>query len=436
MRHQFIEKIKESLQNGSFIKITLSNFISNQENKPIIVGNPTKDIKINSSLQKILIRKTIIKREEKLTFVYRHKTNDITKNYSTEEGINKIITFLTKGDSINQEIDNQGFFNQAILFTTEFDLHIKNISKTPSIYSQKPTQKQAISISHDKQKKRVIQTKDKTGNSKKYLQALKITDKTGKVYQNTQDKYKQINQYIEILSVLLKQLPTQKPLQITDMGAGKGYLTFALYDYLKNNLKLKVNTIGVEFRKDLVELCNQIAIESNFENLSFVEGTIEGYKIKEEKDTIEEKTQVLIALHACDTATDDAIFKGIEADAELIVVAPCCHKQIRKEMEAKENKTQNILSPLTSYGVFLERQAEMLTDTMRCLLLNYCGYQTKAVEFISDAHTPKNVLLIATKKESLLESARKEQKLKEFEELKSFFGIKTHYLEKLVLKLN
>jgi hypothetical protein len=428
MLYQFIEKIKESLENDSFIKITLSNFISNQE---------------NSTLKKILIRKTIIKREEKLTFVYRHKTNDITKNYSIEEGIKEVESFLTKEDfnenlEINSLLNKEGFFNQAILFTTNFDLHIKNIDKNAAIHSQKPTQKQALFTLHDKQKKRAIQTKDQKGNSKNYLQALKITDETGKIYKNAQDKYKQINQYIEILSVLLKQLPSQKPLQITDMGAGKGYLTFALYDYLKNNLKLKVNTVGVEFRKDLVELCNQIAEESNFENLSFVEGTIEEYKIKEQKDTTEEKTHVLIALHACDTATDDAIFKGIEADAELIVVAPCCHKQIRKEMQKKEienkdNKKQNILSPLTSYGIFLERQAEMLTDTMRCLLLNYCGYQTKAVEFISDAHTPKNVLLIATKKESFLESTKKAEKLEEFEKLKSFFGIETHYLEKLLL---
>jgi len=436
MLHQFIEKIKESLENDSFIKITLSNFISNQENTPALVGNPTKDITINSTLQKILIRKTIIKREEKLTFVYRHKTNDITKNYSIEEGIKEVITFLTKEGSVNQntEVDNQGFFNQAILFTTDFDLCLKNRSINPTIHSQKPTQKQVLATSHDKQKKRAIQTKDQKGNSKNYLHALKITDETGKVYKNAQDKYKQINQYIEILSVLLKQLPSQKPLQITDMGAGKGYLTFVLYDYLTTILKLNVNTVGVEFRKDLVELCNKIAKESNFENLSFVEATIEEYKIKTEEDK-QPKTQILIALHACDTATDDAIFKGIEADAELIVVAPCCHKQIRKEMEnTKIESTKNILFPITSYGIFLERQAEMLTDTMRCLLLNYCGYQTKVVEFISDAHTPKNVLLIATKKESFLESTKKNEKLNQFEELKSFFGIKTHYLEKLILK--
>ena len=407
MLHQFIEKVKESLEKSNFIKITLSKFISNEE-------NPT--------LKKILVRKTIIKREEKLTFVYRYQTNDITKNYSLLEGIETLITFLTKKN-------DEGFFNQAILFATDFDLHLKNIAKKPSVFSQKSTQKQTVSTSHDKQKKRAIQTKNKKGNTKHYLQALKITDADGKVYKNAQDKYKQINQYIEILSVLLKDLPSEKPLQVTDMGAGKGYLTFALYDYLKNILNIKVNAVGVEFRKDLVELCNEIAKDSDFENLSFVEGTIEDYQIKKE-----EKTQVLIALHACDTATDDAIFKGVEADAELIVVAPCCHKQIRREIEKSRKESQNELSPLTNYGIYLERQAEMLTDTMRCLLLNYCGYQTKAVQFISDAHTPKNVLLIATKKESFLEEVAKAKHLKEFEELKSFFAIEKHYLEQLVLK--
>ena len=427
MIDQFIEKTKESLENESFIKLTLSNLISNQG---------------ESTLKKILIRKTIIKREKKLTFVYRHKTNDITKNYSIEEGIRTIFLFLSKENSEELRNNNkEEFFNQAILFTTSYDLHLKNINKDSTLHSQKPTQKQLLPTSHNKTKQRAILTKDEKGNSKNYLQALRITDLTGKVYANAQDKYKQINQYIEILSVLLKQLPTDKPLQVTDMGAGKGYLTFALYDYLKNILKLNIHTIGVEVRKDLVELCNQIAQEANFEKLSFVEGTIEDYQIKpnETKENIE-KTHILIALHACDTATDDAIFKGIKVGAELIVVAPCCHKQIRKEMEEgrgrkKEiEKPKNQLAPLTKYGIFLERQAEMLTDTMRCLLLNYCGYQTKVVEFISDAHTPKNVLLVAKKGKISLDKRKKDKLMEEFNNLKLFFSVKTHHLEKLLFE--
>ena len=162
-----------------------------------------------------------------------------------------------------------------------------------------------------------------------------ITDDKGNVFKATQDKYIQINHYIEILSSLLKNLPQREILNVVDMGSGKGYLTFALYDYLTNVLNVKTKITGVEFRKDLVILCNSISKKSNFTNLFFEEGTIENFTTT----TID----VLIALHACDTATDDAIAKGIKANANLIVVAPCCHKQIRKQITLnKKQKDLNI----------------------------------------------------------------------------------------------
>ena len=142
-----------------------------------------------------------------------------------------------------------------------------------------------------------------------------ITDAQGNVYKNAQDKYKQINHYIEILSSLLKNLPERAVTNIVDMGAGKGYLTFALYDYRNNVLGKPAQVTGVEFRKDLVELCNDIAKKSGFDDLHFEEGTIENYAPQSE-------INVLIALHACDTATDEAIYQGITANADLIVVAP------------------------------------------------------------------------------------------------------------------
>jgi len=210
------------------------------------------------------------------------------------------------------------------------------------------------------------------------------------------------------------------------MGSGKGYLTFALYDYLHQQLNLKAKVTGVEFRQDLVNLCNDIAKQANFSQLNFVEGTIEDYKVKE--------INLLIALHACDTATDDAIFKGIQANAELIVVAPCCHKQIRKAME--KNKVKNDVSFLTKHGIFLERQAEMVTDGIRALILEYYGYKTKVFEFISDAHTPKNVLVVGVKKaQNLKPKAQSEERTKillKIKETKAYFGIDYHHLEKLL----
>ena len=176
----------------------------------------------------------------------------------------------------------------------------------------------------------------------------------------------------------------------------------------------------------MVDLCNTVADKSDFDQLSFVQGTIEDYDAT--------NVNLLIALHACDTATDDAIFKGISANAELIVVAPCCHKQIRRAIE--QNKVKNDVSFLTKYGIFLERQAEMVTDGIRALILEYFGYKTKVFEFISDAHTPKNVLVVGVKRgESLktkAESERQAEILQKIKSSKEYFGIGYHHLERLL----
>ena len=201
----------------------------------------------------------------------------------------------------------------------------------------------------------------------------------------------------------------------------KGYLTFALYDYLTNILQKNASIIGVEFRPDMVELCNEIAQKTGFEKLSFIQGTIEDYDSQE--------TDILIALHACDTATDDAISKGISAQADLIVVAPCCHKQIRREME--KNKAKNDLDFLTKYGIFLERQAEMVTDGIRALILEYFGYKTKVFEFISDAHTPKNVLIVGIKGKT--NPKKQVEILAKIKGIKEYFGIGYHHLERLII---
>jgi SAM-dependent methyltransferase len=152
-------------------------------------------------------------------------------------------------------------------------------------------------LSHDREKNRLVESK-----SKHYLTELRITDEAGNVYKATQDKYRQINHYVELLSPLLKELPPRDVIHVVDMGAGKGYLTFALYDYLANGLKLRTSVTGVEFRQELVDLCNEIAAKSAFDNLKFIQGSIEKYDST--------GADVQIALHACDTATDDAIYEG------------------------------------------------------------------------------------------------------------------------------
>jgi hypothetical protein len=204
-------------------------------------------------------------------------------------------------------------------------------------------------------------------------------------------------------------------INIVDMGSGKGYLTFALFDYLKNNVLADPVVTGIEIRKDLVDKCNEISKQCSFEKLSFVNNYIIDSNIS--------NIDVLIALHACDTATDDAIIKAIETKAKLLVVAPCCHKQIRKEMNVV-----NVLSNITKYGILKERQAELITDTIRALVLELYGYKTKVFEFISSEHTPKNIMISGIKHNNPV----KKNKIRfQINDLKKMFGIENHYLEKI-----
>ncbi|MDQ8006681.1 MAG: SAM-dependent methyltransferase [Pedobacter sp.] len=388
----FTTQVIESLNNETFVKLALGNYKGNEE-----------------GLKQLYVKPVVIKNTQLLAFNYRYKTRDIFKNYIKEEGILLIEDYISKN------------FNIATLFTTNEE-HIleRNNKGVFRLRTNALAQKKEVNLNHNKEKKRLILAKDNI-----YLQELGLTGADGVVFKNGQDKYKQINQYIEILSSLIKEFPVGAINNVVDMGSGKGYLTFALYDYLQSHYQ-KANVVGIEFRKDMVDLCNAIASKANFDQLSFVEGTIDSYNSGD--------INLLIALHACDTATDDAIYKGIKANAELIVVAPCCHKQIRREIE--KNKAQNDLNFLTKHGIFLERQAEMVTDGLRALILEYFGYKTKVFEFVSDVHTPKNVLVVGIKPLNPLkgtsEENRKMEILQKIKDTKAYFGIGYHHLERLL----
>lgn len=385
---KFLLDLSLLIENKSLIKLSLGNYKGAE-----------------TSLKNIYIKPVEIKQELMLSFVYRHQTKDITKNYSIEDAIVEI----------KELVGFKGFRQVNVQLIEENLVFQMNKKAEWRVQQEKVAEREGQSYSHDHQKERKL-----TSSSKPYLHQLNLTDSEGKVYKNAQDKWKQINHYIELLSSSLVNLPIDKKLKVVDMGAGKGYLTFALYDYLKNNLQREVEVVGVEFRKDLVDFCNQVAIDSGFESLSFVEGTIEDYRSEEPID-------VLIALHACDTATDDAIFKGIQKESSLIVVAPCCHKQVRRELEAV--KAKNDLDFMIKYGIFLERHAEMLTDSIRSLIMEYYGYEMRVMQFISDQHTPKNVMLVGLKKS--VDSKKQAEILNKIQELKQYFGIGYQHLERL-----
>lgn len=383
---EFHQQLADSISSNQFIKISLGNYQGNDK-----------------ELKNIYVRRIKVKKAEMLSFTYRYKIRDIVKNFHISEGLNLISHFISND------------FRICTFFSTEKEVIVEHDKKAVIGIRERLFKTAAQpDLAHNKEKKRLIQPAGKT-----YLQQLKITDDQGTVYKNAQDKYKQINQYVALLDPLIRSLPAKGLKKVVDMGSGKGYLTFALYDYLTNVLKAEVQVTGVEYRQDLADLCNEIAKSADFSGLDFVQGTIEEYDPA--------GIDLLIALHACDTATDDAIFKGIKGGAELIVVAPCCHKQIRRQME--KGKAVNELDFLTKYGIFLERQAEMVTDGIRALILEYFGYKTKVFEFISDAHTPKNVLIVGVKtKEAAADRAELLEKIKK---TKEYFGIGYHHLEKL-----
>jgi len=379
----FLKRITGTIMGGGFIKLSLGGYAG---------GEP--------DLKKITVRNVIVKKSAMLGFTYSYKNRDIVKNYAHAEALKIIADYLSSG------------FSTATLFTTDCDLSYECLKNGKiKLRESAPTQKQ-ISTAHDKQKKRSI------AGDKSYLHDLGITDAAGQVLKTSQDKYRQINRYIEILDPHLQSLAKKEKIRVADMGAGKGYLTFALYDHLVNNLKIPATVTGIEARADMVSLCNDIAAQSGFAGLKFVQGTIDNYTDK--------NIDMLVALHACDTATDDAIYHGIESNADIIVVAPCCHKQIRREME--KNGAQNDLESLTRHGIFLERQAEMVTDSLRALLLEYSGYNVKVMEFISSEHTAKNILIIAEKNPKMKRADTKI--LEKIKSLQNYFGIKSHHLAK------
>nr|MDQ3322684.1 SAM-dependent methyltransferase [Acidobacteriota bacterium] len=276
----------------------------------------------------------------------------------------------------------------------------------------KPTFKDKPPVDHNREKQILVNP------NSFYLKALGITTDRGEIRDKQHDKWKQINKFVETLGNLFDKsnLKDRENLKIVDMGSGKGYLTFAAYDYFKNTRGIAVEITGVDTKAELVSIDNDIAKASEFENLKFVHGWIGDYNLQ--------NVDILIALHACNTATDDAIFKGIKADADLIVVAPCCHQEIRPQLKSPE-----MFKNIFKHGIILEREAETLTDGLRSLLLERSGYATKIFEFIATEHTPKNNMIIGTKTDKTVDTKGLNEQI---DRIKSFYGIERQRLENLL----
>lgn len=386
---KFFEKLESALQNNTMVKITLS--------KPVVK---------NDDLRNVYIKPILLKDRKMCQFTYRYERRDETKNFDAVQTMEQVRSLVPTN------------FQNVSLFTFTEDVTLLVSKKgKPTLMCKKINETREVDLSHDHEKQRLI---DPTNP---WWHLLGLTSRDGKVLADMQHKFKQICKYVEIVDGVMRQTKFGDEIHIADMGAGKGYLTFALYEYLTTHYDKKIVMEGVEIRPELVEKINEIirtnaSLINGRSNMQFIQNSIADYKPS--------KLDVLIALHACDTATDDAILKGIRNDAKLIICAPCCHKQVRREME-KSGKTD----AMTRFGVFLERQAVMITDAVRALVLEYCGYKTQVMEFIEIDNTPKNVLLVGRKTEQPID---KETIAAQIRGLLERYGIEEHYLWKNLWK--
>ncbi|MEY4927362.1 MAG: hypothetical protein RI894_1798 [Bacteroidota bacterium] len=379
MLENFGHHFGQSLREKTLLKLSLSK--------------PTKTV--DEGLQNVYARLVQLKTGWQVQFTLRYQFRDVTKNVAFDAAAEAVTNWLSSS------------FDMANLHTNSTIFTLENKKGSYLLHQAKNKQNTPSTFSNNKEKMRRLSTE---GNI--WLHRLGITSNKGEVLKEKQAKFKQIDKYLEVMEGLLEALPQKNGLKIADMGAGKGYLTFALYDLLAKSERKPV-IYGIEQRKDVVATANMIAEEAGFGDLQFLENTIHAYNAA--------NIDVLIALHACDTATDDALEKGILAGAKLIVVAPCCHKQVRRAIETPSN-----LQAALQHGILLERQAELLTDAIRALVLEKHGYSTKVFEFISLEHTGKNVMITALKHAKKVDTAAIQQQI---EDLKCLFGIRFQALD-------
>ena len=379
---QFINAVQQAIEIQNFDRLILSQYKGELE-----------------QLEKMTFRVISLQNQTMMSCLYHYKTQDVTKNYPMDDCFEVIQQLFTQ-------------CKQANLFTYEQEIQLKkNKKKALLSYSKTAPQKSNLNEQHDRVKQRYVEQESY------FLQPLGITDAKAQIIPSMARKWKQINKFVEIFSGALEKIEqSEQALHVVDFGSGKGYLTFALYDYLAKNQGLP-HVTGVELNPKMVEFCQNVATQSNFQHLDFFQGDVRTYA--------PEKLDVMIALHVCDVATDFAIHTGIRLNAQMIMCAPCCHKELRPQL-----KSPIVLAPMLQFGIHAGQQAEMLTDTIRALLLNAYGYDTKVFEFVALEHTSKNKMILATKRKNF--TAPDEQVLAQIAALKHMYGIQQHSLELLL----
>ena len=332
---------------------------------------------------KVRIRPVILKNEIEYQVSEFVGRKVLHSNHSAADVKKKIIDYMTED------------FKQAQINMTDAAATIlSSKSKTLTCKYKKAGQLKAQrDLSHNRTKKYIIQE----GKPVAFMIDLGVMGQDGKIIRTRYDKFRQINRFLEYIEDILPKLDKERELTIIDLGCGKSYLTFAMYYYLKELKGYNIRIIGLDLKADVIEHCNELRTRYGYDKLDFYVGDIATYKDVD-------KVDMVVTLHACDTATDYALAKAVKWGAEVILSVPCC------QHEANRTIKSDILSPVMDYGILKERMAAIVTDAARAKLLTANGYDTQILEFIDMEHTPKNLLIRAVKSSKEDISAREKTK--------------------------
>ena len=377
---QVAKLLKEIIGNERLIQAVLSNLRNKNED----------------SYNKVDIKPVLIKDELKYQLSFNYKNKVMHKNLSSEETIKEIEELLRER------------FKQGMVYTIDADYQIL-ISKKEKvgILKKKPT-KISTDLAHNRKKNYILED----GEPVDFLIRLGVMNEKGKVVLKKYDKFRQINRFLEMVADVIPKINKDKTLNIIDFGCGKSYLTFALYHYLVNILELDVNIIGLDLKMEVINFCNEVSVDLDFNKLKFIHGDIKDYEGFEDVDLV-------VTLHACDNATDAALVKAVNWGTQAILSVPCCQHELF-------NKIQNpVLDPMLKHGIIKEKLSSLVTDSLRANILEILGYQVQLLEFIDMEHTPKNILIRAIK----TEQENNKEAFKSYREFKEFWGLKDLYIE-------
>lgn len=359
----------------SFLEETLNT----QLNKIIISNGKTK-----GGVNKIHIRPILLK--EKVLFQAASYTEKqvFHENLTKEETINKIIALMEEYKQC--EIDHEDKIITCLISKKgKVTIKAKN-----NVHKGEKSASKTELLSHNRRKKYLIPE----GVSVPFLIDLGVMTEDGKIHDKMYDKYRQINRFLEFVEDILPALPKDREVTIIDFGCGKSYLTFAMYYYLNKLNGINVQMIGLDLKEDVIDKCNKLAVKYGYDKLKFLVGDIKDYEGVD-------KVDMVVTLHACDTATDYALYKAVTWDASVILSVPCCQHEMNKQLSGTYKDTD--LAALMSYGIIRERVAALFTDAVRAEVLRDCGFDVQLLEFIDMEHTPKNILIRAVREKKKIE---------------------------------